>query len=160
MTDPIRLRDARATDIPALEAVIRGIGLFTPEEADGFAGTLPGHFEGSDGKDLDGSAFWLMDDEEGGAAYAVPESPPGVWNLLFLGVRPEARRRGLARALVAEVERRLSGRGARMLLIDTSTTPAMAGARALYSGLGYERVGEIPDYWVPGDGKLMLRKAL
>ncbi|WP_196053687.1 GNAT family N-acetyltransferase [Paracoccus lichenicola] len=39
--------------------------------------------------------------------YLAPEPGPGAWNLLFLGVRPEARRRGVARALVAEVERRL-----------------------------------------------------
>lgn len=159
MTDLIDVRDARATDIAALERIIRTLGLFTSEEASGFAETLPGHFEGS-GDDPARSRLWLIADGGLGAAYLAPEPPSGVWNLLFLGVRPEARRRGIARALVAEVERRLRLQDARMLLIDTSTLPAMAAARALYTDLGYERVANIPDYWALGDGKLTFRRPL
>ena len=103
--------------------------------------------------------MWLLAEGGQAAAYLAPEAAgPGVWNLLFLGVLPEARRRGLARALIAEVEQRLRAQGARMLLIDTSTEPPMAAARALYERLGYERVGLIPDYWGPGDGKLTFRR--
>ena len=156
MTHQAGVRDAQPDDIPALQAVIRNIGLFTPEEADGFAGTIPGHFASPSQGHL-----WLLADDGQGAAYLAPEAAgPGVWNLLFLGVLPEARRRGLARALIAEVEQRLRAQGARMLLIDTSTEPPMAAARALYERLGYERVGLIPDYWGPGDGKLTFRRAL
>jgi ribosomal protein S18 acetylase RimI-like enzyme len=75
-------------------------------------------------------------------------------------VRPEARRRGVARAVIAEVERRLREQGARMLLIDTSTEPPMEAARALYEALGYERLGLIPDYWGPGDRKLTFWRML
>lgn len=155
MTTSGSVRDARSSDIPAIEALIRGIGLFTAEESAGFASSLPGHFNGSDE-----GRIWLLAGEGQGAAYLSPEPSPGVWNLLFIGVLPEARRGGIARALIAEVERRLTAGGARMLLIDTSTEPAMEGARALYEALGYERVGLIPDYWAPGDGKLTFRKAL
>jgi ribosomal protein S18 acetylase RimI-like enzyme len=95
-----------------------------------------------------------------GAGYLSPEPGPGVWNLLFLGVRPEARRQGVARALIASVERRLREDGARMLLIDTSTKPPMEAARALYEALGYARVALIPDYWGPGDGKLTFQRVL
>ncbi|WP_210528333.1 GNAT family N-acetyltransferase [Rubellimicrobium arenae] len=155
MTHPIAIRDAHASDIPALEAVIRDCGLFTPEEGDGFAGSLPGHFEGGgEGR------VWLLAGDGAGAAYLSPEPGPGVWNLLFLGVQPDARRRGVARALIAEVERRLREQGARMVLIDTSTEPPMEAARALYEALGYERVALIPDYWGPGDGKLTFWRAL
>ncbi len=127
MTETISVRDAHVSDMSAIEAVIRGIGLFTPEEADSFASSLPGHFAGeAEGR------VWLLAGEGAGAAYLSPEpAGPGVWNLLFLGVRPEARRRGVARAVIAEVERRLREQGARMLLIDTSTEPPMEAARAL-----------------------------
>ncbi len=126
-----------------------------PEEADGLAGSLPGHFDGPDE-----GRVWLITGAGLEAAYLSPEASPGVWHLLFLGVRLEVRRRGLARALIREVERRLREQGARMLLIDTSTLPPMAAARARYAALGYERVGLIPDHWGPGDGKLTFRKAL
>ncbi len=158
MTDPIRLRDARPSDLSALEAVIRGVGLFTPDEAAGFAETLPAHFD--EARAPGTGPFWLVEEEGGGAAYVAPEPSPGVWNLLFLGVLPSRRRRGVARALVVEVEDRLRRDGARMLLIDTSTTAPMAAARALYPALGYSRVGEIPDYWGQGDGKITFCKPL
>lgn len=152
------VRDARAADVPAMERIIRTVGLFTPEEAAGFVETLQSHFEGS--RRSSDPHLWLIADDETGAAYLGPEPSPGVWNLLFLGVLPEARRRGVARALVAEAERRSLARGGRMLLIDTSTSAPMAAARALYPALGYERVAHIPDYWAPGDGKLTFRRSL
>lgn len=155
MTDQARVRDAQSDDVPALEAIIRGVGLFTPEEADGFAGTLADHFATPNEDHL-----WLLADDGQGAAYVAPEAGPGVSNLLFLGVLPDARRQGTARALVDEVEERLKAQGKRMLLIDTSTEPPMMAARALYERLGYERVALIPDYWGPGDGKLTFRRAL
>ena len=155
MTNPVSVRDAHVSDMPALSAVIHGIGLFTPEEANGFASTLPGHFEGG-GEER----TWLLAGNGQGAGYLSPEPGPGVWNLLFLGVLPEARRQGVARTLIAEVERRLRAEGARMLLIDTSTEPPMEAARALYAALGYERVALIPDYWGQGDGKLTFRRML
>lgn len=155
LTDSIRVRDAHVSDIPALEAIIRNVGLFTPEEADGFAGSLKGYFDGPEE-----GRRWFLTGNGLGAAYLAPEPAPGVWNLLFLGVVPKARRSGLARALVAEVERRLRSEGARLLLIDTSTEAPMEAARALYAALGYDRVALIPDYWAPGDGKLTFRKLL
>ena len=155
LTNSVSVRDAHVSDIPAITAVIHGIGLFTPEEADGFASSLPSHFEGeTEGR------VWLITEDGMGAAYLSPEASPGVWNLLFLGVRLEARRVGLARALIGEVERRLRQDSARMLLIDTSTEPPMEAARALYAALGYKQVGLIPDYWGPGDGKLTFHKRL
>ena len=154
MTNSVCMRDAHVSDIPAITAVIHGIGLFTPEEGDGFAGSLPGHFDGETD-----SRVWLVTQDGMGAAYLSPESSPGVWNLLFLGVLPAARRGGLARALIGEVEQRLGRDGARMLVIDTSREAPMEAARALYAALGNERVGLIPDYWGPSDGKLTFRKA-
>lgn len=156
MTSQAWVRVARPDDIPALRAVILASGLFAPEEADSFADTLSDHFA-SPHK----GAMWLLAGDGQGAGYLAPETAgPGVWNLLFLGVLPTARRQGLARAIVVEAEERLRAQGARMLLIDTSTRPLMAAARALYETLGYERVGLIPDYWGPGDGKLIFRRAL
>lgn len=155
MTHPVSVRDARASDIPAIAAVIHGCGLFSPAEAEGFAGGLLGHFDGPpEGR------LWLVAGDGAGAALLSPEPAPGVWNLLFLGVLPDARRRGLARALVGEAERRMRRDGARMLLIDTSDAPPMEPARALYAALGYRRAALIPDYWAPGEGRLTFLKAL
>ncbi|TNC44606.1 GNAT family N-acetyltransferase [Rubellimicrobium rubrum] len=100
--------DQQTTDTLALAAVIQGCGLFMPEEAENFIGSLPEHFA-SKGE----GRVWLLAGEGAGVAHRSPEIGPGVWNLLFLGVLPEQRRRGVARALVAAAEVRAREAGGR-----------------------------------------------
>jgi ribosomal protein S18 acetylase RimI-like enzyme len=58
-------------------------------------------------------------------------------------VHPDFRRRGIARALMADLERRARALGRDLLTLDTRTGDA---AEPLYSGLGYETCGVIPGY--------------
>jgi GNAT superfamily N-acetyltransferase len=154
--DDNAVRSARATDIPALDRIIRDLGLFTPDEAEGFAASLPGHFQALP----PAGPIWLIAENELGAAYLAPEPQPGDWNLLFLGVLPNGRRTGVGRALVAAAESHALDRGGRTLRIDTSDRPPMAAARTLYAALGYEVIEVAPDHWGPGDTLISYRKAL
>ena len=65
-------------------------------------------------------------------------------------VRPSHRRRGIAVAMMTELEKRAAARGVRLLFLDTSE--GYGGARALYDVLGYVYVGGIPDYALDPDG--------
>jgi ribosomal protein S18 acetylase RimI-like enzyme len=65
-------------------------------------------------------------------------------------VRPSHRRRGIAAALMAELEATARSRDVRLLFLDTSE--GYGGARALYEALGYVYVGGIPDYALDPDG--------
>jgi ribosomal protein S18 acetylase RimI-like enzyme len=58
-------------------------------------------------------------------------------------VHPDVRRRGIARALMAEIERHASERGRSLLTLDTRTGD---NAEPLYLSLGYRTVGVIPGY--------------
>lgn len=60
-----------------------------------------------------------------------------------LGVEPEDRRRGVARALMREAERQARAAGR----IGLSVGVDNAAARALYRSLGYAQEG-LDDYWV------------
>ena len=57
-------------------------------------------------------------------------------------VDPRCRRAGVARALMAEIERRAAEEGRWLLTLDT----AGDAAEALYHSLGYRRAGVIPFY--------------
>ena len=63
--------------------------------------------------------------------------------VMKLLVHPEARRRGIARALMAAVEEMARAEGRTLLTLDTRTGDA---AEPLYESLGYVRVGVIPRY--------------
>jgi GNAT superfamily N-acetyltransferase len=68
-----------------------------------------------------------------------------------LMVRPDARRRGIARALLAAVEEEAARLGRWVLVLDTATGSA---AESAYQTLGWERVGTIPDYALDPQGRL------
>lgn len=58
-------------------------------------------------------------------------------------VHPAHRRRGIARALMAELERLAATHGRRLLTLDTRTGDS---AEPLYAALGYRTSGVIPGY--------------
>jgi ribosomal protein S18 acetylase RimI-like enzyme len=64
-------------------------------------------------------------------------------------VAPEARRRGVARALMLGIERAAREEGRRLLVLDTVEGSA---AEALYLSLGYLRAGSIPRFARSPDG--------
>ncbi|MCF4125113.1 GNAT family N-acetyltransferase [Methylobacterium sp. SyP6R] len=58
-------------------------------------------------------------------------------------VHPEARRRGLGRALMREAEAVAAAEGRSLLILDTRAGDA---GEALYRALGYAVTGTVPDY--------------
>jgi ribosomal-protein-alanine N-acetyltransferase len=65
--------------------------------------------------------------------------------LLTLAVVPEARRRGLGAALVADFEAQAALRGAEEVFLEVAVTNA--AGRALYQRAGYELRGRRPGYY-------------
>lgn len=68
-----------------------------------------------------------------------------------LFVHRRARRRGLARGLLAELEQVAMGRGITLLLMDTRQG---GEAEKLCDSLGYVRWGEVPEYARSSNGEL------
>lgn len=75
--------------------------------------------------------------------YDTPANQPHRAEVRKLLVHPAFRRRGISRALMAELERRAAALGRSLLTLDTRTGDA---AEPLYASLGYETVGVIPGY--------------
>ena len=68
-------------------------------------------------------------------------------------VHPDFRRRGIARAMMHELERRAVALNRTLLTLDTRTGDP---SEALYAGLGYVTVGIVPDFALDtfGSGRL------
>jgi ribosomal protein S18 acetylase RimI-like enzyme len=82
-----------------------------------------------------------------------------TWDLYWLAVDPAAHGKGVGRALVVEMERRLNGR-ARLISIDTSGRLDYGPTRAFYAALGYTAVAIVPDFYAPGDDQVIFTKQL
>jgi ribosomal-protein-alanine N-acetyltransferase len=78
--------------------------------------------------------------------------------VLTLAVRPEARRRGVAMALMETGLVLLSAGGARRMLLEVAAENT--AALALYTGLGFTRAGERRDYFGPGRHAWLLGRDL
>jgi ribosomal protein S18 acetylase RimI-like enzyme len=80
-----------------------------------------------------------------------PPNQPHRGEIAKLMVRPAHRGRGLAAALMRAAEQAAVERGRTLLVLDTAEE---GGAAGLYEGLGYQRVGLIPDYALKPHGGL------
>ena len=81
----------------------------------------------------------------------TPPNQPHRAEVSKLLVHPDARRRGVARALVLAVEEATRAAGRTLLTLDTREGDA---GEALYRGLGWVEAGRIPGYAVNPDGTL------
>lgn len=78
--------------------------------------------------------------------------------LLTLAVAPEARRQGIARALMAEFYARAHARGARTAFLEVAS--GNASAFALYQAEGWAESGLRRNYYAPGIDAILMRRAL
>lgn len=76
-------------------------------------------------------------------AVDTPPNQPHRAEVTKLLVHPQARRRGIARALMAALEEEARRRGRTLVTLDTRTGDA---AEPLYASLGYVTAGVIPDF--------------
>lgn len=93
-----------------------------------------------------------------GAGFVLLRQVAEEAEVLTLAVRPEARRQGVAAALLQAGMAALAASGARALLLEVAEENAPA--RALYAALGFREAARRPDYYAPGRHARLLRRDL
>ena len=83
-----------------------------------------------------------------------------VYDLYWIVVHPASWNQGMGSSLLRQAEGDMVRRGARLVLIETSSTPPYEGPRAFYRKHGYQEQARILDYYSRGDHKLILGKTL
>jgi GNAT superfamily N-acetyltransferase len=81
----------------------------------------------------------------------------GTYDLYWMAVDPAVQHGGLGTDLLAEMEKRLSGR-ARLLVVETAGRSAYAPTRAFYRARGYRPTARVPDFYAPGDDLVVYTK--
>lgn len=150
----------RPSDPAAIEALVRETTFFSVEETaiareladDGLTHGESSHYR-----------FILADRNAMLAGYAcfgrIPCTLAG-WDLYWIAVAAAAQRQKLGRQLLQNVESAVLAAGGTRLYADTSSRQQYRPTRAFYAGLGFEQVAEFPDFYAPGDGKIVFSKAL
>jgi ribosomal protein S18 acetylase RimI-like enzyme len=84
----------------------------------------------------------------------------GTWDVYWQAVVREKQGQGIGGALIKAAERAIRRAKGRIAIIETSSTPAYEKTRRFHLSHGYEIVARIPDFYAPGDDKLILQKRL
>ena len=153
------IRPTVSEDTAAILDLAVAAGLFPADATEELAGVLSASLKGELGPDH----VWLTEDlgTPIGVAYFAPERmTEGTWNLYMIAVHPDHQRGGRGAALVRYVERDLTARGARILLVETSGLASFERTRDFYRALGFHEEARIRDFFKAGDDKVVFRKAL
>jgi GNAT superfamily N-acetyltransferase len=96
----------------------------------------------------------------GYACFGPTPMTEGTHDLYWLAVDPVAQGRGIGRALVRDVERKLIDRGGRLLVVETSSRPDYASTRQFYVRSGYTEAARVRDFYAPADDRILLTTRL
>jgi ribosomal protein S18 acetylase RimI-like enzyme len=156
----VRIRELEPADRIPIEHILCGAGNFTNDEID-VALELIDH--GIHGTDV--SYCFLVSMNELGAVtgYACFGQVPmtdGTYDLYWIAVEQKLQGAGIGHALMDAVEKKLRVAGARLLLIETASKPSYTATRAFYERIGYELMARIPDFYRPGDDKVIYGRRL
>jgi ribosomal protein S18 acetylase RimI-like enzyme len=83
-----------------------------------------------------------------------------TYDMYWIAVDKSKHRGGVGKRLMKFAEEEVVRRGGKLLLIETSSQETYGGTIQFYERTGYELVGKIPEYYKPGDDKLIFAKRL
>jgi D-alanine-D-alanine ligase len=149
---------ACATDPQAVDALATATGFFAAREV-AVARELAqaavdgdSHYRMLFAEDAQGLAGW--------ACFGPTPCTDGAWDLYWVVVHPRAQRSGLGGALVSAAAARAGAEGGRALYAETAGKPQYDPTRAFYVAHGFRCQAVLPDFYAPGDAKLVFCRPL
>lgn len=150
----------RPSDPVGIESLVRETGFFSTEEVgiareladDGLAQGPSSHYR-----------FILADSDGTLAGYACFGPVPctrAAWDLYWIVVAPPAQGQHLGRELLERVESAILAAGGTHIYVDTSSRQQYFPTRAFYARRDYKKAADFPDFYAPGDGKIVFSKVL
>lgn len=115
--------------------------------------------------DPGGSGYYILiariaSSVAGYICYGPTPLTDGTWDIYWQAVAQEKRGQGIGSVLTEEAEKEIRKTRARLIIIETSSTHAYEKTLHFHRCRGYEVIARIPDFYFPGDDKLILQKQL
>jgi ribosomal protein S18 acetylase RimI-like enzyme len=150
----------RPRDREAVRRLVTDTGMFDAEEVDVAVELVDAFLE----RGASSGYQFLMAEERGRLMGYVCYGPvPGSehrFEVYWIAVDPGTQGRGLGRQLMAETEKLIRKAGGCRVYAETATRREYLPTRRFYLGVGYRRLGSLPDYYRKGDGKVTYVKEL
>ncbi|EOV4437929.1 GNAT family N-acetyltransferase [Escherichia coli] len=124
------IRPVKPSDVEPLLDMLLASGQFNQDGLHHVQKTLTHYFSGQS------ADLWFSAEHLGlaGIAYCAPEVMTNdVWNLLMHWISPSHQCQGVGHLLINEIEKELTIKQARLLLVETSSYVDFSAARAFYT---------------------------
>jgi ribosomal protein S18 acetylase RimI-like enzyme len=105
-------------------------------------------------------AFTPEEDLAGFACYGPTPGADRTYDLYWIAVDPAVQGSGCGTILLNEVERRLKGLNARMVVVETSSRSDYGSSRGFYVQRGYVEAARSRDFYAPADDRITYTKRL
>ncbi|MBI4284998.1 MAG: GNAT family N-acetyltransferase [Chloroflexi bacterium] len=156
-TGSLKVRPLVRDDKPATMAILRALPEFKPAEVVVAEELIDCYLN------TPGSGYFIAVAEidasiAGYVCYGPTPLTEGTWDLYWIAVDRARQGQGIGQALVAFTEAKVREAGGRLLLIETSGKPEYEKTIRFYHAAGYEIVSRIPDFYAPGDDRLVFQK--
>ena len=157
----IKIRQLEKEDKSALTAILQNTPEFTPEEV-AIAGEV---IDGSLDKPETSGYYSLAAENAEGVfigfiSYGPVPMTQYAWDIYWLAVKREFQGHGAGAALLKAAEEKIAQAGGRMAFIETSGKAQYDKTRRFYINNDYKEICNIPDFYAPGDDKVIYQKIL
>ncbi|MEO8192885.1 MAG: GNAT family N-acetyltransferase [Gemmatimonadales bacterium] len=105
-------------------------------------------------------AFTPEEELAGFACYGPTPGTDRTFDLYWIAMHPAAQGSGSGTILLNEVERRLRGLNARMVVVETSSRSDYKSTRGFYLARGYVEAARACDFYAPADDRITFTKRL
>lgn len=156
----LTVRNMKRWDKPAIMRILRGSPEFTSEEMMVAEELIDSYLDRGDSSGYHTRAAEADSTIVGYVCFGPVPLTQGTWDVYWIVVAPEHQGYGVGTRLIASVEAEINGFRGRTVLVDTSSQPTYERARRFYESSGYTPVCRIPDFYGPGDDKVVFRKRL
>ena len=155
------VRPLTSVDRERVMEIIRATRFFLPEEIKVAEELIDIYLSQPDQKDYQ---IVVAEDENGQVVGYMTYGPTplteGTWDLYWIAVSPEVQGRGYGQLLVRYLENEVKKNKGRLVIIETSSQPKYLPTRKFYEKLGYREMARIPDFYRPGDDRVIFGQYL
>jgi acetoin utilization deacetylase AcuC-like enzyme/GNAT superfamily N-acetyltransferase len=149
-----------AEDVGRVRSLVTSTGFFNPAEVDIAAELVSERLA----KGIRSGYHFILAERGPGlvayACYGPIEGTQRSFDLYWIAVAPEEQGKGFGPQVFARAEASMRKAGAKHIYADTSTSDRYAGTRGFYQRMGFHEEARLPDFYGPGDGKVIYVKAL
>ncbi len=158
--DNLKIGPMTAGDKPAVMEILRHTPEFKPIEVDAAEELIDCYLD----KAVDSGYHILVAELEGSivgyVCYGPTPMTESTWDMYWAAVASPRKGQGIGGALFAEAERKMREAGGKLIVLETSSTAEYEATRRFHTHQGYQSVCLIPDFYAPGDGRILYTKKL